>query len=308
MRAVQYDTFGPIDVLEIRDVATPTPGPGDVLVQIRAAGINPGESSIRLGALAEMFPSTFPSGQGSDLAGVVTELGADVTGFSVGDEVLGWVDTRASHAEYAAVPTGHLIAKPSSLDWPVAGGLFVAGATAWAAVRAVAPQPGEVVVVSGAAGGVGSLVAQLVTERGATVLGIAGPANHAWLRAHGVTPIDHAGGLDATSERIRAAAPGGVAAVVDTFGQGYVDLALRLGVAADRIDTIIDFAAVAQHGVLGAGNADGANLADLSEVVTRLADGRLELPIAATYPLSDVRAAFTALEQRHTRGKIVLVP
>ncbi len=308
MRAVQYDRFGGIDVLDVRDVPTPQPGAGAVLVEVCAAGINPGESSLRSGAMAQMFPSTFPSGQGSDLAGVITHLGAGVTGWAVGDEVLGWVDTRASHAEYVEVPVGQIIAKPPSLDWPVAGGLFVAGTTAWAAVRAVAPRPGEVVVVSGAAGGVGGLVVQLVVERGATVLGIAGDANHAWLEQHGVTPIGYADGLDATADRIRAAAPDGVDAFIDTFGQGYVDLALQVGVKPDRIDTVIDFAAVQEHGVQAAGNAEGANPADLGELAARLADGRLELPIAATYPLTDVRRAFADLEQRHTRGKIVLVP
>ncbi len=308
MRAVRYDRFGGLDVLEVRDVPTPPPGAGEVLVAVRAAGVNPGESTLRSGAMAQVYPSTFPSGQGSDLAGVVTELGEGVTGWAVGDEVLGWIDTRASHAEYVAVPAGQLLAKPAALDWTVAGGLFVAGATAWAAVRAVAPQPGEVVVVSGAAGGVGGLASQLAVERGATVLGVAGEANHAWLKDHGVTPIAYADGLDAVAERIRAAAPAGVAAFVDTFGHGYVELALGLGVPPARIDTVIDFAAVEQHGVQSAGNAEGANLADLTELVTRLADGRLELPVAAAYPLADVRDAYAELERRHTRGKIVLVP
>lgn len=308
MKAVRYDHFGGLDVLEIREVDEPTPGDGQVLVQVRAAGINPGESRLRTGALATMFPSVFPSGQGSDLAGVITQVGAGVTGWRVGDEIVGWVDTRSSHAEYVVVPAGQLVAKPASLAWPVAGGLFVAGTTAWAAVRAVAPQPGEVVVISGAAGGVGGLAAQLAVERGATVLGIAGPANHAWLKDHGVTPIDHADGLDAVSVRIREAAPAGVAAFVDTFGHGYVDLALRLGIAPDRINTIIDFEAAQRHGVHTAGNAEGANLADLTALVERVAADRLELPIAAGYALTDVRDAFAQLDRRHTHGKIVLEP
>jgi NADPH:quinone reductase len=308
MKAVRYDRFGGVEVLELSDVPIPRPGADEVLVEVRAAGINPGESSIRSGAMADRFPSTFPSGQGSDLAGVITQLGDGVTDRTVGDEVLGWVDTRSSQAEYAAVPTSQLVPKPPSVSWPVAGGLFVAGSTAWAAVRAVAPQPGETVVVSGAAGGVGSLAAQLAVERGATVLGIAGEGNHPWLKDHGVTPIGYEGGLEAAADRIRVAAPPGVSAFIDTFGQGYVDLALQLGVGSDRINTVIDFDAVQRHGVQSAGNADGANLADMTELVTRLADGRLELPIAATYSLTDVRAAYTELDQRHTRGKIVLIP
>lgn len=308
MKAVRYDRFGGVDELEVREVETPSPGSGDVLVQVRAAGINPGETSIRTGALAQMYPSIFPSGQGSDLAGVITALGPDVSGWSVGSQVLGWVDTRSSQAEFAVVPADHLIAKPSALNWSTVGGLFVAGATAWAAVRAVEPKPGEVVVVSGAAGGVGGLVVQLALERGATVLGIAGPANQFWLSEHRVTAISYADGLEAVEDRIRELSPNGVDAFIDTFGQGYVELALRLAVAADRIDTIIDFDAIERHRVRGDGNAEGANVPDLSELVDRLADGRLELPVAATYPLAEVRAAYTELERRHTRGKIVLIP
>jgi NADPH:quinone reductase-like Zn-dependent oxidoreductase len=308
MKAVRYDGFGDIDVLDVREVDRPRPGAGEVLVEVRAAGINPGEAGIRVGALAAMFPSTFPSGQGSDLAGVIAEVGDGVTGWSVGDEVVGWVDTRSSHAEFVAVPVNQLVRKPAELAWEQAGGLFVAGTTAWAAVRAVGTEPGDVVVVSGAAGGVGGLVVQLAVERGATVLGIAGESNHAWLKDHDVIPIRYADGLDAVAARIRALAPGGVDAFIDTFGQGYVDLALQLGVAVARIDTVIDFEAVQKHGVRSDGSAEGANLADFTELVTRLADGRLELPVARTYPLAEVRAAFTDLEQRHTRGKIVLIP
>jgi NADPH:quinone reductase-like Zn-dependent oxidoreductase len=308
MRAVRYDRFGDLDVLDVREVDTPRPGAGEVLVEVRAAGINPGEVALRTGVFAEVFPSTFPSGQGSDLAGVVTEVGEGVSDRSVGDEVVGWVDTRSSQAELVVVPATQLVSKPPELGWEQAGGLFVAGSTAWAAVRAVDPEPGEVVVVSGAAGGVGGVVVQLAVERGATVFGIAGEANHAWLKDHGVTPIPYADGLDAVAARIRALAPGGVDAFVDTFGQGYVELARQLGVAVDRIDTVIDFDAVQRYGVRSDGNAEGANVADLGELVTRLADGRLELPVARTYPLSEVRAAYRELEQRHTRGKIVLIP
>lgn len=304
-RAVRYEDYGGIDVLKVEEVPRPEPGPGEVLVAVRAAGINPGEALIREGALADRWPSTFPSGQGSDLAGVVESVGESVTAWSPGDEVIGWVQTRSSQAELAVVPGGQLLAKPVGVSWEQAGGLHVAGSTAWSAVRAVGAGPQDVVVVSGAAGGVGALTSQLAAERGATVLGLAGEGNHAWLADHGIVPIAYGDGVE---QRIRAAVPGGVDAFIDTFGDGYVDLALRLGVAPDRIDTIIDFAAAAEHGVKTEGNHEGANPADLGEVAARVADGLLELPIAATYPLDDVQAAYRELERRHTRGKIVLVP
>ena len=160
-KAVQFDSYGGIDVLEVRDVPRPVPEAGEVLVEVRAAGINPSEAVIRSGALADQFPATFPSGQGSDLAGVVAELGSGVGDFAVGDEVIGFSMRRSSHAEYVTVPATQLTPKPSDIPWEVAGSLFVAGATAYAAVRAVRLVPGEPVAIAGAAGGVGSIAVQL---------------------------------------------------------------------------------------------------------------------------------------------------
>lgn len=174
-RAVRFDRFGGREELYVADIDMPTPESGEVVVEVRAAGINPGEAAIRLGALQQIFPSTFPSGEGSDLAGVVTAVGPDVTEFSVGDEVLGFSWRRSSHATHTAVPVGNLIRKPPELSWEVAGSLYVVGATAYAAVRAVAPQSGETVAVSAAAGGVGSIAVQLLTRHGARVLGRSSP-------------------------------------------------------------------------------------------------------------------------------------
>ena len=304
MRAVQYDEFGGVDVLRVAKVPVPEPGPDEVLVEVAAAGINPGEAYVREGRYAQRWPSTFPSGQGSDLAGTVRALGPGVDAVAVGDEVFGWTDLRASQAEYVVVPVRQVLAKPSELAWEQAGALHVVGATAWAAVRAVDPRPGETVVVSAAAGGVGVLTVQLARRTGATVVGVASEANHDWLRAHGVVPVAHGDGL---VDRIRAAAPT-VDAFIDLFGDGYVDVALALGVPPDRIDTIIDFAAVEEHGVKADGNAVGARPEVLAELAALLAKGELELPVAATYPLERVQDAYRELERRHTRGKIVLVP
>ena len=235
MRAVQYDEFGGVDVLRVAEVPVPAPGPDEVLVEVAAAGINPGEAYVREGRYAQRWPSTFPSGQGSDLAGTVRALGPGVDAVAVGDEVFGWTDLRASQAEYVVVPVRQVLAKPSELAWEQAGALHVVGATAWAAAPTVD-------------------------------------------------------------------------AFVDLFGDGYVDVALALGVPPDRIDTIIDFAAVEEHGVKAEGNAVGARPEVLAELAALLAEGELELPVAATYPLERVQDAYRELERRHTRGKIVLVP
>ena len=304
-KAVRYNEFGGIDVLDVVEVDRPVPGPGEVLVQVKAAGINPGEASIRSGTFAQVWPSTFPSGQGSDLAGVIAELGDGVTSVSVGDEVIGWTDNRASQAEFVVVPVTQLTPKPAGVTWEQAGSLFVAGATAWAAVRAVTLSKGDTVVVSGAAGGVGSLVVQLAVAAGAKVIGIAGPSNHDWLAAHDVIPVVYGDGL---ADRVREVAGGTVDAFIDTFGADYVELALELGVAKDRINTIINFAAVQKHGIKAEGNAQGASPEVLAELASRIEAGELELVVARKYPLAQVRDAYTELEQRHTRGKIVLIP
>jgi NADPH:quinone reductase-like Zn-dependent oxidoreductase len=307
MKAVQFDRYGDIDVLQVRDIPRPAPAAGEVLVQIEAAGINPGEASIRKGLLHDRWPATFPSGQGSDLAGIVAETGAGVADFKPGDAVLGFTDKRASHAEFAVVPAGQLTAKPSGLPWEVAGALFVAGTTAYAAVKAVALSSGDVVAVAGAAGGVGSIAVQLARQAGATVLGIAGPGNDAWLAAHGVIAVNHGGGL---GPRLKSAAPAQrIDAFLDFFGQGYVELAVReLGVSPKRVNTIIDFGAVEKFGIQSVGSAAAANAGVLAELAALIVDGKLEIPIAASYKLAAVRDAFRDLEQRHTRGKIVLVP
>ncbi|HEX6358175.1 NADP-dependent oxidoreductase [Actinophytocola sp.] len=304
-QAVRFDGYGDVDVLQVVDVPRPVPGRGQVLVEVKAAGINPGEIAIRSGVFAERWPSTFPSGQGSDLAGVVAEVGDGVTGVAAGDEVIGFTDNRASHAQFVLVDAENLTPRLSGVSWEVAGGLYVAGTTAYAAVRAVSLTPGDTVVVSAAAGGVGSIVVQLAKLAGVTVIGLAGPANHEWLAEHGVVPVTYGDGV---ADRIREAAGGPVNAFVDLFGGGYVDLAIELGVAPDRIDTIIDMAAAAKYGTKTEGNAAAATADVLAELAALVDKGALDVPIAKVYPLTEVRAAYEDLANRHTRGKIVLLP
>jgi NADPH:quinone reductase-like Zn-dependent oxidoreductase len=304
MQAVRFDEYGGIDVLKVVDVPTPEPGPGQVLVHVKAAGINPGEGKIRDGLLDAMFPATFPSGEGSDLAGVVAKTGPGVTGWSAGDEVIGYTDNRASHAEYVVVEARNLTARPAGLPWEVAGALFVAGATAYAAVRAVTLTEGDTVVVSGAAGGVGSIAVQLARLAGATVIGLASEVQHEWLTGHGVIPVTYGDGV---ADRIRQVT-GKVDAFIDTVGGDYVELALSLGVVPARIDTIARFDAVQKYGVKGDGNAAGASASVLAELAGLIVAGKLEVPIAWTFPLSQVQDAYRALAKGHIRGKVVLIP
>src|SRR3954451_15240350 len=305
-KAVRFDRYGAVEVLEVRDVARPEPGPDQVLVAVRAAGINPSEGKIREGLVREIFPATFPSGQGSDLAGVVEEVVAGVQGVAVGDEVFGFTDNRASHAEYVLVETANLTAKPAQVPWEVAGALFVAGGTGVATVRAVAPTAGEAVVIAGAGGGVGVFSVQLAVRTGARVIALASERHHGWLRERGAAPVTYGDGV---RERISAAAQGmPVAAFIDLVGDGYVELALDLAIAKDRINTVVDFAAIAKYGVKGEGGTAAASADTLAELAAAIAAGELVVPIQRTYPLAEVREAFTELEAGHVGGKIVLIP
>lgn len=308
-KAVRFDEYGGIDVLRVVEVPLPEPGAGQVLVKVAAAGINPGEAKIRTGVLHDRWPATFPSGQGSDLAGTVAEAGTAVTEWTVGDPVLGWSEERSSHAEYVTVPADQLVRKPDALPWTSAGALYVAGTTAWAAVAAVDPQAGETVVVAGATGGVGSLAVQLLRLRRANVFAVASPRHRDWLESQGATLVDYGSGSD-VAERLRQAVEtdgSRVQAFLDFHGGDYPRAALALGVPPTRINTL-DYAAAAALGTRSDGNAQGTSQAVLTELAELAATGRIEVPISGTYPLAEVRQAFAQLEQEHPLGKIVLLP
>ncbi|MFJ3195512.1 NADP-dependent oxidoreductase [Streptomyces griseoviridis] len=302
MRAVRFHHYGDIDVLRVEDVEQRALRPHDVLVRMRAAGINPGEAKIRTGALHERFPASFPSGQGSDLAGTVVETGCEVTRWRVGDEVLGWSWERSSHAELVVVPDGQLVAKPEGLAWETAGALYVSGSTACAAVAAVAPAPGETVVVTAATGGVGSIAVQLVRRAGAHVIAVASPRHGDWLRARGATVVPYGEGVE---DRLRRAAGPAPSGFLDFHGGDYVRLAVALGVAPARINTI-DYGAAAAYGTRSDASAEGSTPETLTRLAGLVAEGAVRVPVSAVHPLEEVRQAFRELEHAHPLGKIVL--
>ena len=303
MKAVQLSAYGGVDQLRIVDVAKPDPDQGEALVRVVAAGTNPGEISIREGLLKERFPMDFPFGQGTDFAGRIDAVGAGVAELALGDEVLGWTERRSAQAEYVTTSASRLIRKPPPLDWYRAGSLFVVATTAVAAVRAVTLKPGDVVAVSGAAGGVGSLAVQLARRSGARVLGIASGESAEFLRSVGVEPVAYGEGL---AERLQALVPKGLDAFIDLFGGGYVELAVSLGVASERIETIIDFAAAQKYGVKADGSAEAASRETLESVANLVAWGEIGMPLTAIYPFAQVRDAYVELARRKARGKIVL--
>ncbi|GCB43733.1 NADP-dependent oxidoreductase [Streptomyces sp. NL15-2K] len=305
-QAVRFDQYGDRDVLRVTDVPMPEPAPGEVVVEVRAAAVNPFDTTLRSGVIRHLFPLDFPSGQGSDLAGVVTAVGAEVDGLAVGDEVLGWTPAAGAHATHLAVPADRLVTKPPRMSWEVAGSLHMVGATAYAAARAVTVQPGETVAVSAAAGGVGSFLVQMLAGRGVRVLGIASPANTEWLDRHGVIPVPYGDGLRERLEH--AAGAGGVDVFIDLYGPEYLDLAVDLGIKPERIQTTVAMERAAEIGARTDGRHNATAREILLELVDLVASGAVEIPIAATYPLDRVADAFAELEQRHTRGKIVLIP
>ena len=229
-RSVIFRRYGGPEVLEIVDAPRPKAPKGQFVVHVVAAALNPGEARIREGEFAAQWPAQFPEGQGNDFAGEVAEVGDGTSGLAVGDEVIGFAP-RAAHADFVVVARDSLARKPAELSWSQAACIAGAASTAWAAVEAVDPQPGETVVVSAAAGGVGVVAAQLTRLRGARVIGTSGASNFDLLRSLRVEPILYGRGL---GERLAAAAPSGVDAYIDNFGDGNVEIALVVGVPPGR--------------------------------------------------------------------------
>lgn len=302
-KAVRFNEYGDPDVLHLVEVEMPVPSKNQVLVEIKAAGINPGEGKVRRGLMHQMYPTAFPSGEGSDFAGIIRAVGSDVAKFQVGDAVAGFSNEHASHAEYVVVPENQVALKPATVPWEVAGALFVAGSTAYAAVQAVGVKSGDKVIVSGAGGGVGSIAAQLAIIRGAAVVGIAGDNDQDWLMSRRIVPISYSGDIAA---KLRKVIPD-PDAFIDTVGKGYVTLALDFGIKPERIDTIIDFAAAKDHGVKAEGSAAAASAAVLTELLEYIDMGKIEVPVAKTFPLTKVQDAYRYLENEHHRGKVVLL-
>lgn len=298
-RAVRFQSFGGPEVLEVLDVSTPEPGPGEVLVDVVAAGTNPVESAVRSGLRVDRWPVKFPEGQGRDLAGTVAGLGPDAKRFAVGDEVMGWV-ARGSQATQVVVPEDHLLKKPRHLQWEVAGGLYVAGTTALDAVENSGIGQGDVVVITAAAGGVGCLAAQLAVLKGARVIGTAAERNADFLRQLGVVPLSY--GVDLV-DRVRSLAPHGVSAFLDFLGGESVKAAVELGVAPSRIKTVLDWSAVDEYGVSRAVAGDLRALATVADLIEH---NRIRMPIADIFTIDDVVAAYSRLDRRDSVGKIVI--
>lgn len=307
--------YGGPEVLSVVDVPPPEPGPGEVRMAVRAAGVNPSDHKTFTGAFGT-DPAKLPLRLGSEAAGVVTAVGADATGpagpVAAGDEVIAFRAPGAYAAELV-VPASAVVPKPAAMPWDQAGGLMLTGATATHALEAVGLRGGETVLIHGAAGGVGHMAVQLAADRGATVVGTASPGkHHDLIRELGAIPVAYGPGL---ADRVRAVAPQGVDAAIDTVGADEaVDVSLELVPDRSRIATIAAFARAATTGIKPLGGGPGADPGteiryaarlQLTEAVTA---GRLRVVVTGTYPLREAAAAHRQLMAGHTTGKIVLIP
>jgi NADPH:quinone reductase-like Zn-dependent oxidoreductase len=303
MKAVVYRRYGGPEVLEYTDVPDPKLSQNSVLVRVRAAALNPADHMLQAGLGESHTDAWFPVIPGWDVAGVVERVGAGVSEFAPGDEVIGYIRQQILHhgayAELVSAPVETLARKPRTASWPEAAGLPLAGLTAYRAiVQTLKVEPGETVLIHGAAGGVGAVAAQLALAREARVIGAASAGHHDFLRSIGVLPVAQGDGI---AGRVRALAPDGVDAVLDCVGKGVLHATGEMGSSRMRACSIAD----GGPGITTVfARLDSAILTQLVEMVDA---GGLRIPIAATYPLAQAAAAQAALKQSHPPGKIVLV-
>ena len=300
--SVQFSEYGDTDVLRVVDVPALSPGPGQVRIAVHAASINPIDWKTMQGLMREALPLTLPAGLGTDVAGVVDQVGAEVTEFRVGDAVMG-ASVTPSFAEFALADPASLIKKPDDISWEVAGSVAGAGATAYAVLNKLGVHATDTLLIHAAAGGVGTFAVQLAVARGARVIGTASKSNFDYLRWMGAEPVAYGDGL---LDRVRAIAPTGVDAVLDASGRGEIPLSIALAGGPERVLTLVAFDAAAgiQVHVGGAGSELGPAL---RQIVSLIEQGCLSVPIWRTYPLSQTAAALDASQSGHLHGKIVIL-
>lgn len=301
MRAAAIDSFGGAGNLRVHSLPVPEPGPGEVLVRVRSAGVQLTDAAVRAGWTPPGAVIEFPQILGNEFAGVVRRVGPGVDGFTVGDEVVGF-RMLGCYAEFVAVSAAQVVRRPTGVSWLEAGALSASGQTAHTALERLDVNAGQTLVVHGAAGGVGSMAVQLAVARGVTVVGTASLANHDYLRSLGAEPVEYGTGQ---LSRLRAATPRGVDAVLDAAGSDNLLTSIHLVSDRSRIGTIVDFEL---SGLLGcrwiSSDRSAARLTELMELCTH---GTLTVTVRKTYTLDTAADAHRDVESGHGRGKVVLV-
>lgn len=298
MKAAQHDEYGDPEVLRLVEVEEPHAGPGEIRIAVRAAGVNGIDWKVRAGYLREMTPLSLPAGSGRDAAGVVDEVGDGVEGVVVGDAVFGaGTETYAEHAVLV-----DWARKPAGLSFEEAAGYPIAVETAQRILDVVGVKAGDTVLISGAAGGVGSAAVQFSRARGATVIGTAGQSNQQYLEDLGAIPTTYGEGL---VERVRALAPDGVDAALDIAGSGVVEELVELTGDPSKVVSIADFSA-GDHGAHVSSKPVDRRAA-LAEAARKFEAGNLRIPVANTFTLEEAAAAHAASQAGHVAGRTVIV-
>ena len=298
MKAVRFSRFGGPEVLEIVDLPDPHPGPGQIRIAVRAAGLNPSDWKKRKGLMDQELPQTM----GHEASGIVDELSDGVTDVAIGDRVFGLSAEEAAQAELVVL--SYYAPIPPSLDFAGAAALPSAVETATRALDQLGVGSGSTLLINGASGSVGSAAVQLALVRGARVIGTASPANHEYLRSLGAEPVTYCEGL---VERVRALAPDGVDLALDVAGSGVLPELIELAGGAEHVITVADFAGAQEHGVRFSRGDAGRALHSLGEIGELIESGRFSLTVAQTFPLAEVAEAHRVSEQGRVRGKIVLL-
>lgn len=302
--AVQYERYGDFDVVEVVPQERPTPGPGEVVVEVISAGLNHIERFLREGKLQDHIQVEFPARQGVDLAGIVRARGAGVKDVRVGDEVMGHAPEGGSHATWVVVPREAVVMKPAHVGWEVAGGLYLAGCTAVDVVRKLRLGPGDTVVISAAAGGVGHIQCQLARDAGATVIGLGSPRNHDYLRQIGILPVAYGDGEEARITEIAQGRP--VTAFIDNHGdESAHELALRLGVDEKRFVSS-EARRDAELRFLRAPASDPEAKELILFLAKAVEDRRVQILISGFYPFEYIVEAYEDLAEMKSRGKVVI--
>jgi len=301
MKAINISAFGEPEVLEVMDFELTQPEYGEVRVKVKVAGVQPIDCAVRQGFSPPGTNVTIGTIPGNEFAGVIDQVGEGVTRFKVGDEVLGY-RLLGSYAQYVIISEEQIVLKPDDMPWVIAGGLSGAGQTAYTVLEELGVGAGDVILINGAAGAVGTVAVQIARELGATVIGTASVANQDYLRALGAIPVVYGEGL---SERLRSQAPGGIDAVFDAAGGDGLRVAVEFVQDKSRIGTIVAFELVEELGIRAIRSQRSAER--LSKLIDLFNAGKLRIHIRETFPMEKAADAHVLVEKGHGRGKVVLL-
>ena len=298
MKAVQYREYGGPEVVHVVEVSEPHAGPGQVRIAVRSAGVNPSDWKRRNGQYREFEAVTFPSGFGVEASGVVDEVGPGVSNVSVGDAVFGFREDTM--AEYAVLT--HWAHKPDDVSFEVAGGLPVIVDTATRALDEVGVKSGETLLVSGAAGGIGSAVLQFARLRGITVIGTASAQKHDYLRELGAIPTTYGPGL---ADRVRDLAPAGVHAALDLAGSGIIPDLIKIVGNPSHVLSVADFSAE-QYGAKFSHGPPKDPERIFADVARLCSEGLFRLRVEQTFPLERTAEAQEVSASGRVTGKLII--